>query len=106
MKPEALPDSDPTKKVIVEFNKKHIAKYKEPANYFSAELADAIDLIAEGLRTSGTTDPVKLRDAIENIKGFVGMQGIYTFTPKDHHGTRPDDMILLTVKAGKWEVPK
>lgn len=106
MKPEALPDSDPTKKVIMEFNKRHIAKYKEPANYFSAELADAIDLIAEGLRTTGKADPVKLRDAIENIKNFTGMQGIYTFTPKDHHGTRPDDMILLTVKAGKWEVPK
>lgn len=106
MKPEALPDSDPTKKVIVEFNKRHIAKYKEPANYFSAELADAIALIAEGLRTTGNTDPVKLRAAIENIKNFVGMQGIYTFTAKDHHGTRPEDMILLTVKAGKWEVPR
>ncbi len=105
MKPEALPDSDVTKKVIVDFNKSHMEKYKEPANYFSAELADAIALIAEGLKVVGKADPQKLRDAIQGIKGFPAMQGVYTFTATDHHGTRPEDMILLTVKAGKWETP-
>jgi branched-chain amino acid transport system substrate-binding protein len=106
MKPDAIPDSDPTKKVILDFNKAHLDKYKEPANYFSAELVDAIALIAEGLKVVGKADPQKLRDAIEKIKGFPGMQGIYNFTPTDHHGTKADDMILLTVKAGKWEVPR
>ncbi|HOV91069.1 MAG TPA: ABC transporter substrate-binding protein [Syntrophorhabdaceae bacterium] len=106
MKPEALLDSDPTKKIIIDFNKSHLEKYKEPANYFSAELADAIDLIAEGLKVVGKADPIKLRDAIENIKNFPAMQGVYNFTAKDHHGTKPDDMILLTIKAGKWELPK
>ncbi len=105
MKPEALSDSDPTKKIIVDFNKAHMDKYKEPANYFSAELADAIALIAEGLKVTGKADPQKLRTAIESIKNFPAMQGVYTFTSTDHHGTRPDDMILLTIKAGKWEVP-
>ncbi|HOJ72061.1 MAG TPA: ABC transporter substrate-binding protein [Syntrophorhabdaceae bacterium] len=106
MKPDALSDNDPTKKKILEFNKSHMEKYKEPANYFSAELADAIDLIVEGLKITKSADPVKLRDAIEGIKNYPAMQGVYTFTAKDHHGTKPDDMILLTIKQGKWEIPK
>jgi len=106
MKPEALPDSDPSKKVIMDFSKAHIAKYGEPANYYSAELADAIMIIAQGLKKVGSADPVKLRDAIIGMKGFVGMQGIYNFSPTDHHGTSLEGMILLTVRDGKWEVPK
>jgi len=106
MKPEALPDSDPSKKVIMDFSKAHMAKYGEPANYFSAELADAVMIIAQGLKKVGSADPVKLREAIVGTKGFVGMQGVYNFSPTDHHGTGVEGMILLTVKDGKWEVPK
>jgi branched-chain amino acid transport system substrate-binding protein len=102
MAPESLPDSDPTKKVILEFNKAHIAKYGEPAA--AVEMVDSISLIAEGLRVTGSDDPVKLRDAIEKIQGFVGLQGVYRMSPTDHYGTRTEDMILITVKDGKWQV--
>jgi branched-chain amino acid transport system substrate-binding protein len=102
--PEAIADSDPCKKIIVEFSKAHQQKYGEPANYYSAEMVDAIDLIAAGLKSTGSDDPVKLRDALEKTKGFVGMQGVYNFSPTDHHGTVLSDMLVLTVKDGKWAV--
>jgi branched-chain amino acid transport system substrate-binding protein len=102
--PEAVADSDPCKKVVLDFSRAHQQKYGEPANYYSAEMVDAIDLIAAGLKTTKSDDPVKLRDAIENTKGFVGMQGVYNFSPTDHHGTVLSDMMVLTVKDGKWAV--
>jgi branched-chain amino acid transport system substrate-binding protein len=102
--PEAVPDSDPCKKVVMEFSKAHMQKYNEPANYYSAEMVDAIDLIAAALKTTGSTDTEKLRDAIEKTKGFVGMQGIYNFSPTDHHGTVLSDMMVLGIKDGKWVV--
>ena len=100
--PEAIPDSDPCKKVIVDFSRAHQQKYGEPANYYSAEMVDAVDLIAAGLKATGSDDPVKLRDAIEKIRGFVGMQGIFNFSPTDHHGTVLSDMMVITPKDGKW----
>ncbi len=106
MAPNSLSDSDPCKKVIMEFNRKHLERYNEPANYYSAELGDAIALVEQGLRVVGSANPQKLRDAIEKTKNFPGMQGIYHFSPADHYGTRASDMILLTVKTGKWEVAK
>ena len=102
--PEAVPDNDPCKKVVMDFSKAHMLKYGEPANYYSAEMVDAIDLIAAGLKTTGSTDTEKLRDALENTKKFVGMQGIYNFSPTDHHGTVLQDMMVLGIKDGKWQV--
>jgi len=104
MKPEAISDSDRTKSVIAAFNKKHQERYGEPANYFSAMQADAVTLIAEGLRVVDKAEPGKLRDAIEKIGNFPALQGVYNISPADHHGTKVEDMILLTVKDGKWEV--
>ena len=100
----SLADNDPTKKVVMEFAREYQKKYGEPANYYSGQQADAVALIAEGLRVTKSDDPVKLRDAIENIKNFPGCNGVYNMSPTDHQGTRTEDMILLTIKDGKWAV--
>lgn len=102
--PDQLPDTDPCKKVIVEFSKRHEKKYGEPANYYSAEMVDAIAILAEVLKRTGSTDGEKLVTAIENLKNFVGMQGIYNFSENDHHGTTVTDMMVLMVKDGKWKL--
>lgn len=102
--PHELPDDDPCKKLILEFSKKHEEKYGEPANYYSAEMADAIMIIAEAIRRSGSTEGEKLVKEIENLKNFVGMQGIYNFSEEDHHGTQLRDMLLLTIRGGHWVI--
>jgi branched-chain amino acid transport system substrate-binding protein len=103
MSPESLADSNPIKKVITEFAREYQKKYGEPANYFSGQQADAVALIAEGLRLSKSDDPGKLRDAIESIKNFPGCNGVYNMSAADHHGTTMENMILLTIKDGKWQ---
>lgn len=102
--PEQLPDTDPCKKVIIDFSKRHEKKYGEPANYYSAEMVDAIAILAEAIKRAGSTDGEKLVTAIENLRNFVGMQGIYNFSENDHHGTSVTDMMVLTIKDGRWKL--
>jgi branched-chain amino acid transport system substrate-binding protein len=102
--PDSIADSDPCKKVIVDFNKAHQQKFGEPANYYSAEMVDAVDIIAAALKVVPSAEGDKLRDAIEKTKGFVGMNGIYNFSPTDHHGTVVQDMMVLSIKDGTWQV--
>jgi len=102
--PDSIPDIDPCKKVIVDFNKAHQQKFGEPANYYSAEMVDAVDIIAAALKSAPSAEGEKLRSAIEKMKGFVGMNGVYNFSPTDHHGTVLQDMMVLTIKDGKWQV--
>lgn len=101
---DQLPDSDPAKKVLAEFDKRMRERFNEPGTYYSGQQADGIALIAEGLRKAGSSDQAKLRDAVENIKGLVGTNGIFNMTPKDHYGLKLDDMVAITVKGGKWQL--
>ena len=100
---KSLSDDDPAKPILEKFNKEHINAYGEPANIISTSSADNISLVAEGIRLSSSTDPQKIRDGIEAIKNFVGLNGVYNLSSTDHYGTRIEDMILLTVKDGKWK---
>jgi branched-chain amino acid transport system substrate-binding protein len=99
-----LADNDPQKKVIQEF----VKLYKEsgydkqfPINTHSGYAWDAIMIVADALKKAGT-DPAKLRDAIEQTKGYVGVSGVYNLTPEDHNGLDVDSMVVVEVKDGKF----
>ena len=44
----------------------------------------------------------KLREAIENTKGYVGVSGIYNLTPEDHNGLDESSMIIVKIVKGGW----
>ncbi|MEW6529345.1 MAG: ABC transporter substrate-binding protein [Thermodesulfobacteriota bacterium] len=104
---EALPDNDPQKKVIKEFVTLYNDVYKInkqfPINTHSGYAWDAIYIVANAMKKAGT-DPAKLRDAIEQTKGYVGISGIYNLTPEDHNGLGTDSMILVRIENGKWKL--
>jgi branched-chain amino acid transport system substrate-binding protein len=104
-----LPDKDPQKAVIQKF----VNLYKDvyhfdkqfPINTHSGYAWDAIYIVTNAMKKAGT-DPKKLRDAIENTKGYVGVSGIYNITPKDHNGLGEDSMVIVQVKDGKFVLAK
>ena len=100
-----LPDSDPQKKVIQEFIKLYTDAYhfdkQFPLNTHSGYAWDAIYLVTNAMKKAGT-DPKKLREAIEQTKGYVGVSGIYNLTPEDHNGLGVDSMVMVQVKNGKF----
>ncbi|MCL5126129.1 MAG: ABC transporter substrate-binding protein [Deltaproteobacteria bacterium] len=106
---EQLPDSDPQKKVIKDFVHLYNDVYKInkefPINTHSGYAWDAIYIVANAMKKAGV-EPAKLRDAIEQTKGYVGVSGIYNLTPEDHNGLGTDSMIMVKVKDGKWELLK
>jgi branched-chain amino acid transport system substrate-binding protein len=106
---EQLPDNDPQKAVIKDFVRLYndVYKYNKefPINTHSGYAWDAIYIVANAMKKAGT-DPEKLRDAIENTKGYVGISGIYNLTPEDHNGLGTDSMILVRVEDGKWKLVK
>jgi branched-chain amino acid transport system substrate-binding protein len=102
---DALPDSDPQKKVIQEFTHLYRDVYKHdrdfPINTHSGYAWDAIMIVANAMKKAGT-DPKVLRAAIEQTKGYVGISGIYNLTPEDHNGLDVDSMVMVQVKNGKF----
>jgi branched-chain amino acid transport system substrate-binding protein len=50
------------------------------------------------------TDNEKLREAIENTKGYVGVSGIYNITAEDHNGLGTDSMVVVQIVGGQWKM--
>ncbi|MCX5902899.1 MAG: ABC transporter substrate-binding protein [Proteobacteria bacterium] len=105
MVPDQLSDSDPQKKLIQEFVNEYenVKKYGKVSTH-SGYAWDAIMLVVNAMKKSNSTLPPKVRDAIENTKGFVSISGVYTMSPTDHCGLGVDSMVMITVKDGTWKL--
>ena len=98
---ETLPEDHPQKKMLVAYKQTYERKFDEPVSTFGGHAYDALWLVIDALKTVGP-DKVKIRDYIENTKGFVGTGGIFNFSPQDHNGLTKDAFEMLTVKDGKF----
>jgi len=103
----SLPDSDPQKKVIEQF----ISDFQQSAgklpSHFGAHAWDAIQITLKVLETmpdglSIEEQRSRLRDGIEQLKGFVGVDGVFNFTPEDHVGLSAEDVVLVRIADGQW----
>jgi branched-chain amino acid transport system substrate-binding protein len=98
---DSLPASDPQKAVVERFVRDYEKKYGKPPATFAGNGYDAAMMLMEAIRKVGT-DPVKLRDAIEGTKDYVGVTAVYAYSPTDHYGTKPESVVMLTVKDRKF----
>lgn len=96
-----LPDDDPQKKVIMAYTEEYQKRYNEPISSFGGHAWDSMHLAMNALEKVGP-DRAKIRDQIENTKGFVGQHGIFDFSPEDHNGLSKDDLVMVVVKDGDW----
>lgn len=60
---------------------------------------DAVLLLAEAIRSAGSTDGGKVRDALNTMKPFRGTSGTYQFTAKRHYGLATNPLVLARVGA-------
>jgi len=102
---DALPPKHPQKALLTAYKRQYEAKYKEEVSTFGGHAYDAFTILVEVVKTAGT-DKEKLRQGIENLKGFAGTAGIFNFSPADHNGLALDSFEMLTVKNGKFVLLK
>lgn len=101
---DELPDDHPQKALLAAYKKEYEAKYNEPVSTFGGHAYDAFTIVIEGIRKAGSTDRDKVRDAIENLKGFAGTAGIFNFSPEDHTGLSLEAFTMQTVKDGTFRL--
>jgi len=98
-----LPDADPQKKVILDYQKAYKEKFGKDANQFGACAYDAFNIMVAALKEAGT-DKEKVRDAIEKTSGYVGINGVFNYTPADHGGLSPENMVIYQVIGQEWKI--
>lgn len=103
---DALPDSDPQKKVVVDYKREYESRYKSEVSTFGGHAYDGLMLALQAVRKAGGTDKAKVRDALEGIKGYVGTGGVVNLSAQDHLGLDLTAFRMLEVKRGDWTLVK
>jgi len=63
---------------------------------------DADLVLFEGIRLANSIDPKAIAKAIESIKEYRGVNGLYFFSPDKHHGVTEKDLAIFQyVKTGE-----
>jgi branched-chain amino acid transport system substrate-binding protein len=100
---DQLPDSDVQKKKIQAYVKAYRKKFEHEPGTMVAYGADAAFIVVDAIKSVGP-DRAKIRDAIENTKGYVGMSGIYNISPDDHNGLSMKDIVMIKATKGGWKL--
>jgi branched-chain amino acid transport system substrate-binding protein len=101
---EQLPDTDPQKRVGLEYRKEYEAAYHQPISTFGGHAYDAMLLFVSAVKQIGSTDKAKVRDAIENLKNVVGTDGVFNLSPNDHMGLDTSAFHMVEIQDGKWKL--
>jgi branched-chain amino acid transport system substrate-binding protein len=109
---EQLPDSNPIKKVSLEFRQAHQKANNAPTtDAFSAYSFDAwlvlLDSVHRALaKAQPGTDAFHeaFKDAMLATKEIVGTHGVYNFKPGDFYGVDERSRVLVQLKNGKWQL--
>lgn len=102
--PESLPESDPQKPVVEAYKSEYEAHWNTKVSTFGAYAYDGLMLAVEAIEKAGSTDKAAVRDALENIKGHVGVTGTFNMTPDDHNGLQANSFRILEVRDGGWKL--
>ncbi len=101
----AIPANDPQKRTLLKYASDYSAAYKKGANTFGGHAWDAFMLTVKAVEKAGT-NRTKIRSAIENTKGFVGISGVFDMSPSDHNGISKRSIGLVQIVNGKWTAIK
>ena len=101
---EQLPANHPQKAVVTAYRKAYTEGFKENVSTFGAYAYDGLMIAVDAIKRAGSTDPTKVRDAIEQTKNFVGTSGVFNMSPTDHMGLDLKAFTLVEIKNGNWVV--
>jgi branched-chain amino acid transport system substrate-binding protein len=103
---DALPNSDPQKPVVTGYEKTFRDRFKQEVSTFGGHAYDGLMIAVNAIKRAGTTDKTKVRDAIEQTKGYMGTGGVFNMSPTDHMGLDLTAFRMLEIRNSDWTLAK
>ena len=89
--------------VLLKYIEQFEKRFQMPVSGFGGYAYDAMHLLAKALPGSDG-DKQKIRDALEKLKGHVGVTGTFNFSPQDHNGLGSDAFVMVQIQKGTWKL--
>ena len=103
---KSLPFDDPQKKVVVAYEHEFESRYHQDVSTFGGHAYDGLYLVVDAMKKAHSTDKAKVRDALESIHGWMGVDGEFNLSPQDHMGLDLSAFRMLEIKNGDWTLVK
>ncbi len=101
---QSVPDSHAQKAVLKEFAEAFKAKHNKDADTFAGHAYDSLNIVLKAIEAASSTEPSKIRDAVEKTTNFVGTAGVFNYTDKDHNGLTKEAFVWVEVSNGAWKL--
>lgn len=101
-----LPANDAQKQAVGGYAKAYKERFKEEPSTFGGYAYDALALAVDAFKRAGATDGEKVRHALEQTRGFVGVTGVFNLSAADHMGLDLSAFRMLEIKGGRWATVK
>jgi len=101
---DKLPDSDPQKVVCVSYMETYEKAFGSAVSTFGGHAYDGLQMALAAMVRAGGTDKAKVRDEIENTRGYVGTGGVVNMSETDHMGLDLSAFHMLEIRNGDWVI--
>src|SRR5690625_824503 len=99
-----LAEDDVQRDVVQTYKERYESATDKPVSTLGGYAHDALYLFVDASERAGSTDPVAIRDALEETQGFVGTTGVFNFSPDDHLGLDLTAFRMLEIRDGDWVI--
>jgi branched-chain amino acid transport system substrate-binding protein len=91
---------NPTK-ALTSFQKRYKARFHIASTAFAVANYDAIMMLGQVIRSTKSTDPNKLKDGLNGVKNYHGLQGTVSFSKQNHATLTEKQLTLVKYNAAK-----
>jgi ABC-type branched-subunit amino acid transport system substrate-binding protein len=86
---------------LLSFEKRYKAQFHIAATPFAVANYDAIMMLGQVIKTVGSTDSSKLKDGLNSVSNFHGLQGTVSFSKQNHATITEKQLTLVKYNAAK-----
>jgi len=98
-----LPTSDPQYTVLKTFSDGFNAAYSASPSPFAGYAYDAVRLAGDAFAAVGSSASA-VRDYLQKVHNYVGVTGVFDYTPQDHSGFPTSPLVVLQIAQGTFEL--
>ncbi len=100
---DQLPEDDPQLGALREYHDMFVAEYGREPDHYGGHAWDALHIVVQAIERAGPdAGRAAIRDEVEKTDGFVGIGGIFTYSPEDHYGNSPEAFVMVRIEDGAW----
>jgi branched-chain amino acid transport system substrate-binding protein len=103
--PSTIPAGSDWEKAVNDFSSEYKAAYNISIDTFAAHGWDAGNMVVNAMKKAGT-ESTDIRDRIEQVKDYPGVDGVFTYSPTNHAGLKVNALIMVKIVNGQWTQDK